>query len=123
MLGPLDVFHYESDQRQRQIQRGERGLGAALMVAVDNVDAVAELIRADQVEILLEPVDEFYGERVFFFVDPYGYEWKLSQTVERVDRKEVLRRATGQLVDEEFGRTDPVLTEMGSPQPPTGAGN
>lgn len=123
MLGPLDVFHYESDQRQRQIQRGERGLGAALMVAVDNVDAVAELIRADQVEILLEPVDEFYGERVFFFVDPYCYEWKLSQTVERVDRKEVLRRATGQLVDEEFGRTDPVLTEMGSPQPPTGAGN
>lgn len=53
------------------------------------------MIRGEQVEILLEPVDEFYGQRVCIFIDPYGYEWKLNQTVETIDRDEVVRRATG----------------------------
>ncbi len=95
MLGPLHLSHYQSEERSRMLQRGPRGLGATLMLAVDDVNAMADVIRGEQVEILLEPVDEFYGQRVCFFIDPFGYEWKLTQTCETVDRDEVVRRATG----------------------------
>jgi uncharacterized glyoxalase superfamily protein PhnB len=29
--------------------------------------------------------DEFYGDRVFMFLDPDGHEWKISQTIAAVD--------------------------------------
>jgi len=40
-------------------------------------------------EVLLEPVEEFYGDRVFMFLGPNGYEWKISQTVKQVSPEEV----------------------------------
>lgn len=96
MLGPLDLFHYQGNRRTRDIQSGPRGLGATLMLPVEGVDAIAETLRNYGLQILLEPVDEYYGQRVFCFIDPFGYEWKLTQTIELVDRAEVLRRGTGQ---------------------------
>jgi hypothetical protein len=45
--------------------------------------------------ILQKPLDEYYGDRVFFFLDPFGYEWKIVQLIEDVSRDEVHRRATG----------------------------
>jgi uncharacterized glyoxalase superfamily protein PhnB len=93
MLGPLDLSHYDNDLRTGLIQRGPRGLGATLMLAVDDVEAIADMVRREQLTVLLDPVDEYYGYRVFFFLDPFGYEWKIIQVVEEVDRQEVLRRA------------------------------
>jgi uncharacterized glyoxalase superfamily protein PhnB len=34
-------------------------------------------------------VDEFYGDRVFMFLDPFGYEWKISQPIAKVSADEV----------------------------------
>lgn len=31
--------------------------------------------------MLADPVDEWYGDRVSFFIDPFGYEWKISQPI------------------------------------------
>jgi uncharacterized glyoxalase superfamily protein PhnB len=42
-------------------------------------------------EILLEPVDEFYGDQVFMFLDLNGYEWKISQTIKQVSLEEVAK--------------------------------
>jgi PhnB protein len=95
MLGSLDHFHYENDQHTALIRQGQRGLGITLTLAVDDVGVIADLVRRDQLQVLLDPVDEYYGDRVFMFIDPFGYEWKITQTVEVVDEQEVLRRATG----------------------------
>jgi uncharacterized glyoxalase superfamily protein PhnB len=46
-------------------------------------------VRAADLEILLEPVDEFYGDRVFMFLDAHGYEWKSSQTIAQVREQDV----------------------------------
>ena len=35
------------------------------------------------------PGDEFYGDWVFMFLDPDGYEWKISQTIKEVSLDEV----------------------------------
>ena len=42
---------------------------------------VLEELQEKGVKILSEPADEYYGDRVFFFLDPFGYEWKASQPV------------------------------------------
>jgi uncharacterized glyoxalase superfamily protein PhnB len=93
MLGPPDLSHYDNDQRRGLIQRGPRGLGITLMLAVDDVESIADMVRRERLPILLDPVDEYYGDRVFFFLDPFGYEWKITQVVEEVSRQEVLARA------------------------------
>jgi len=38
---------------------------------------------------LLKPTDEFYGDRVCMFLDPDGYEWKVSKPLRHVSVDEV----------------------------------
>ena len=37
----------------------------------------------------VQPVDEFYGDRVFMFLDADRFEWKISQTITRVSQDDV----------------------------------
>ncbi len=80
-LGRLGMTYYQSHERARLIKEGlasHRGLGTTMIVQVQNVDEVCSRLRAEGVEILCEPTNEFYGDRVFLFLDPFGYEWKVS---------------------------------------------
>jgi uncharacterized glyoxalase superfamily protein PhnB len=56
---------------------------------VPDLQKVYQAVKKAQLEILLEPVDEFYGDRVFMFLDPNSYEWKISQTIREVRPEEV----------------------------------
>jgi uncharacterized glyoxalase superfamily protein PhnB len=95
LLGPLDEPHYESEARAALIRTGPRGLGMTLMLLVEDLAAIYDLVREQGLPILLEPVDEYYGDRVFFFLDPFGFEWKIAQQIETLSEDEVYRRATG----------------------------
>jgi lactoylglutathione lyase len=89
LLGRKDELHYENDARAQKIRRGPPGLGAVITLLVSDLDRVYGVVKAAGLEVLLEPVVEFYGDRVFMFLDPNGYEWKVSQTVAEVGRSEV----------------------------------
>ena len=89
LLGRLDELHYEHRVRARKIRKGPHGLGVTLTLLVPDLPKVYEAVRKAGLEILLEPVDEFYGDRVFMFLDPDGYEWKISQTIKQVSPEEV----------------------------------
>jgi uncharacterized glyoxalase superfamily protein PhnB len=81
-LGLLGMTYYERHERAGLIKDGlasHRGLGTTMIVQVQNVDEVYSRLRAKGVEILCEPTNEFYGDRVFLFLDPFGYEWTVSQ--------------------------------------------
>jgi PhnB protein len=83
-LGRPDVSHYSGKPRAVMIANAtadRRGMGLTLLLQVDNLDAIYEMVRLRKLEILAEPVNEFYGDRVFFFLDPFGYEWKISQPI------------------------------------------
>jgi uncharacterized glyoxalase superfamily protein PhnB len=54
------------------------GLGASLIVAVSNVDAQYERIRAAGIS-LDPPRDEPYGPRTCHVEDPWGYHWYFWQ--------------------------------------------
>jgi uncharacterized glyoxalase superfamily protein PhnB len=81
-LGRRDVSHYAGDDRARTIERSrpaQRGLGVTLILQVTNLERIHQLVRDAGLRILAEPADEYYGDRVFLFLDPFGYEWKVSQ--------------------------------------------
>jgi hypothetical protein len=42
---------------------------------------VYDFVRRKKLEVLAEPIDEYYGDRVFCFIDPFGYEWKISKPI------------------------------------------
>jgi len=54
----------------------------------DDVDAHCAHARAAGAEILLEPADQFYGDRTYRARDPEGHVWTFSQTVRHVSRAE-----------------------------------
>ena len=83
-LGRLDVSHYGGHRRAETIARSrsiDRGIGITLILQVDNLASVYEFVCREKLEVLAEPLDEYYGDRVFFFLDPFGYEWKISQPI------------------------------------------
>lgn len=83
-LGRPDISHYPGTPRAVMIENAtadKRGTGITLLLQVDNLSAIYEMVRHRKLEVLAEPVEEFYGDRVFFFLDPFGYEWKISQPV------------------------------------------
>jgi PhnB protein len=69
------------------------GTPVSLMVYVEDVDAVvADAIARGATE--LSPVsDEFYGDRVGRFEDPWGHRWSIATHVEDVSEDEMARRA------------------------------
>jgi uncharacterized glyoxalase superfamily protein PhnB len=83
-LGRTDVSHYQGHRRAGTIKDSrsiDRGIGITLILQVDNLASIYDFICREKLEVLAEPVDEYYGDRVFFFLDPFGYEWKISQPI------------------------------------------
>jgi uncharacterized glyoxalase superfamily protein PhnB len=83
-LGRTDVSHYPGQRRAETIKGSrslDRGIGITLILQVDKLASVYDFICREKLEVLAEPVDEYYGDRVFVFLDPFGYEWKTSQPI------------------------------------------
>ena len=69
------------------------GTPVALSVYVEDVDAVfARALEAGATEV--RPVaDQFYGDRLGMFEDPFGHRWSVATHVEDVSPEEMARRA------------------------------
>lgn len=52
-----------------------------------DIDAHCERARAAGFEILMEPADQFYGDRTYRCRDPEGHFWTVGQTVQAVSRE------------------------------------
>jgi PhnB protein len=91
LLGNRAELHYENAERAALYREGPVGLGAVITLRVPDLEAVHREVREAGARIMMEPADEFYGDRVFMFLDPEGYEWKISQTITAVDPDEIRR--------------------------------
>ncbi len=58
------------------------------------IDEHCERARKAGAVIMMEPADQFYGERSYVAVDPEGHHWTFSQTV-KVVSTEQMEQATG----------------------------
>jgi PhnB protein len=63
-----------------------------LHLSVDDVDTVADKLVAAGATILRPVKDEFYGERIGLFADPFGYSWFVASKTEEVSPQEAQRR-------------------------------
>ena len=78
MVGPA------SAQAHTHSPRSLPGVSQSLYVYVDDVDAHCRRARAAGAQIVSEPVDKFYGDRVYAARDPEGHHWAFGQHVRDV---------------------------------------
>ncbi|QPC89133.1 VOC family protein [Mesorhizobium sp. INR15] len=57
----------------------------------EGIDAHCEHARAAGADIIQEPADQFYGERLYRARDPEGHVWTFTQTLRSVSREEAER--------------------------------
>jgi uncharacterized glyoxalase superfamily protein PhnB len=70
------------------------GTPVTIHLHVDNADEVIRRAVAHGAEILMEPKDQFYGERSGSIRDPFGHRWNIGHHIEDVTPAEMQRRYT-----------------------------
>src|SRR5688572_25064958 len=66
-------------QRERATRQGPRGLGVKIGIETPDIEPIYQHFRATGCEITCEPMEEFWCERLFTALDPFGYEWQFTQ--------------------------------------------
>ncbi len=64
----------------------------------EGLDAHCERAQAAGAEIIMEPADQFYGDRTYMAKDPEGHVWNFAQNVRYVSREEA-EKASGLKID------------------------
>jgi len=75
------------------------GTGSSVHLEVDDVDAMTTRAVDAGAKIIMEPQDQFYGERSAKVLDPFGHEWLIGSHIENVSREEMQRRFTVMFTD------------------------
>ena len=78
-----------------QVEDPARAVRAMLYVYVENVDAVFQAALEAGGKSILDPMDQFYGDRSGGLTDPCGNEWWIATHVEDLSDAEIEQRAQG----------------------------
>lgn len=68
------------------------GTGSSVHLHVEDVDAMTKQAESAGAKVIMEPKDQFYGERASKVLDPFGHEWLLGSSIEEVSPAEMQRR-------------------------------
>ena len=66
--------------------------GSSIHLHVDDVDALTRRAADAGATVIMEPREQFYGERTARLRDPFGHEWLLGHEIEKVTPEEMQRR-------------------------------
>lgn len=69
------------------------GTSVAIHLYVADCDALAERMASAGAEILMAPMDMFWGERFARLRDPFGHEWGISTRLRSMSPEEIQREA------------------------------
>ena len=70
------------------------GSGSSIHLHVEDVDAMTKRAVDAGAKLVMEPKDQFYGERAAKVLDPFGHQWLLGSKIEDVSNEEMQRRFT-----------------------------
>ncbi len=93
LLASLDHPQFPRTTRQRGVERGPRGLGVRIDLSVPDLAVTYVACMDAGCRITAEPVQEFWGDRTFSCLDPFGYEWQFTQTAEGMTFDQLARGA------------------------------
>jgi PhnB protein len=85
-----------ADEAPQVGARGPKAVGGTpvtISVYVDDVDGVVDRAVSAGAKVLRPVEDQFYGDRVGQFEDPFGHRWSVATHVEDVPPDEMARRA------------------------------
>jgi uncharacterized glyoxalase superfamily protein PhnB len=85
IVDALEGMPFLATEREQLVRAGPRGLGVAIGLGVDDLDAAYAWCIESSCDITSAPQVEPYGDRVFECIDPYGYLWEISQPVSAVN--------------------------------------
>jgi PhnB protein len=71
---------------------GRDGSPTFLYIHVDDVDTTVDLAVKLGARLVRAPVDQFYGNRDGFIIDPFGHGWTIASHIEDVGPQEMMRR-------------------------------
>jgi uncharacterized glyoxalase superfamily protein PhnB len=100
IVDALEGMPFAATVREERVKAGPRGLGVAIGLGVDDLDAAYAWCVESSCDITSEPQVEPYGDRVFECIDPYGYVWEISQPVTAVGMDDAVEGTR----DEWFGQ-------------------
>lgn len=83
-------------QRERAMRRGPRGLGVKIGLEVQAIEPIYQHFLAKDCLITCEPMEEFWCERLFTGIDPFGYEWQFTQGSKSMSFEEQMEAAKQQ---------------------------
>jgi PhnB protein len=69
------------------------GTPVAIHIYVEDVDALAAQAQSAGIKLLRPVADQFYGDRVAQFEDPFGHKWHFATRKEDVSTEEMRKRA------------------------------
>ncbi|RQP26047.1 VOC family protein [Piscinibacter terrae] len=75
----------------------DKGTGCTVHLHVDNADEMGARAVAAGATMVMPPTDQFYGERSCRIRDPFGHDWLLGHTIEKLTPEEMQRRYTALL--------------------------
>ncbi len=93
---PIPEGQMLADEHPDHDAHGSRKFGGSpvsLHMYVEDVDAVAQRAIAAGAKVKRPVADQFYGDRLGTFEDPFGHTWHLSSHIEDVSMEELSRRA------------------------------
>lgn len=79
LIDALVGMPFPDSDRERQVQAGPRGLGVAIGMRVIDLAAAHDYCVENGCTITAPPADQPWGDRVFEFLDPFGYLWEISK--------------------------------------------
>ena len=68
------------------------GASVTIHLHVDNADEVIKAAIDAGAEVTSELKDQFYGERSGNIRDPFGHEWNIGHSIEKISTDEMQRR-------------------------------
>lgn len=95
-LGPHGVLMLSDPYPEHGIlapdPAGAARAGFAIHLHVDDCDALVARAEANGAVVTMRPATQFFGERSGKFRDPFGHEWYVGHSVEKVAPAEMQRR-------------------------------
>lgn len=82
LLGALDHPRFPRTRHQRRVQSESRGLDGTIELCVPDLGATYSACLRAGCSITLEPTQS-WGDCSFRCVDPFGYEWRFTQSAGR----------------------------------------
>lgn len=81
------------ERSENKDKKGMNKTSSSTYVYVDDPDAAFKRAKEKGAEVVMEPMDMFYGDRTAAFVDPFGQNWTVALHVEDVSREDMKERA------------------------------